>query len=90
MVAVTAPVAGGALRRRLADARTRLLRVFASAARMAGAAARWLFAVLLAARAVAGLAMIAGGAWLWEPAAGLIVAGAGLIADRILDERHQA
>lgn len=87
MVTVTVPGARGALTRRLAAVRARLGRTVKGAPGRAGAAASAVGGALLAVQALAGLALVAFGAWMAWPPAGPIVAGAGLIADRLLDER---
>lgn len=56
-------------------------------ARWISAALRGVWAGMLAVRALAGLLLVAYGAWLAWPPAGFIAVGAGLLADRILDER---
>lgn len=86
MVTATAPGADGAFRARLVAARAGTLRGVGRAARNTVAAVLGVAAVLLAARAVAGLALVAYGAWLAWPPAGFIVAGAGLLADRASEE----
>lgn len=86
MVAVTARGASGALRASLAAARAGALRGVGRAARNTVAAFLAVASALLAARAVAGLALVAYGAWLAWPPAGFIVAGAGLLADRASEE----
>lgn len=87
MVTVTVPASRGTLRRRVTAAWSRCGRMAASARRRVRAAVSAAGAGLLAVRALAGLALVAFGAWLaWEPA-GFMVAGVGLLADRLLDER---
>lgn len=87
MVALTVPGAHGALRRRLAATRALFARTATAAGERGKATAATVAAALLAVQGLAGLALISFGAWLaWEPA-GFIVAGVGLLADRLLDER---
>lgn len=86
MVAVTARGASGALRASLAAVWAGALRGVGRAGRRVVSALLGVAAALLAARAVAGLALVAYGAWLAWPPAGFIVAGAGLLADRASEE----
>jgi hypothetical protein len=53
----------------------------------AGTVVRAALAAVLAVRGIAGAALVAAGAWMAWPPAGFIVAGAALLADRILDDR---
>lgn len=86
MVAVTAPGAAGALSRRLAGARARVGRGVAAVASRAAAAATAAWRGLLACQALAGLLLVAYGAWSAWPPAGFIVGGLGLLADRAAEE----
>lgn len=86
MIAVSAPGVRGAFRASLAAAWTGTLQGVGRAARAVLSAFLAAVAALLAARAVAGLLLVAYGAWLaWHPA-GFIVAGVGLLADRVSEE----
>lgn len=89
MVAVTAPGASGAVRRRLAVRRVRLLPRLAVIAGAAGTALRVGLSAVLALRALAGVVLVAFGAWLAWPPAGFIVAGVALLADRLHDARSR-
>ncbi|MEV4001005.1 hypothetical protein [Actinomadura sp. NPDC049753] len=60
----------------------------ARAAAAAGTALRAVFTAVLAVRALAGVMLVAYGAWLAWPPAGFIVAGAALLADRLDDRRR--
>lgn len=53
----------------------------------AGSGARWLLAVLVALRGLAGLLLVAYGAWLAYEPAGFVVLGLGVLADRVADDR---
>lgn len=88
MVAVSAPGRPGALRRRLAARRTPAVPLGARVAGAAGVALRAALVGVLAVRALAGVVLVAYGAWLAWPPGGFIVAGAALLADRLDDRRR--
>lgn len=54
-----------------------------------GTVLRALLATVVAVRGLVALALISYGAWLAYPPAGFVVAGALLLADRLLDERKE-
>lgn len=90
MVAVSAPGLPGALRRRLVPRGARPRPGVAAGAGAAGAVLRAAWTGILAVRALAGLLLMAYGAWTaWQPAGALVV-GAGLLADRVAEQRAAA
>lgn len=95
MVAVGTAGRPGALRRRLAVHRVARVPLGARVAGVAGATLRRALTILrvvavglLAVRGLAGVALVAYGAWLAWPPAGFIVAGVALLADRLHDFRR--
>lgn len=84
VVAITA----ARTRRPKAAIRVRVRAVLPSIADVAGKVVRVGLAVVLAVRGLAALCLISYGAWLFYPAAGFIMAGVLLLADRLADERR--
>jgi len=89
VVAVGAAGRPGMLRRRLAARRPGAVPMGARLAGAAGTGLRAVLAGVLAVRALAGVVLVAYGAWLAWPPGGFMVAGLVLLADRLGEERKE-
>lgn len=73
----------------LGRTRTQVGRRAPDLAAVAGSGARWVVTAVVALRGLVGLLLVSYGAWLAYAPAGFIVAGLGVLADRVADEQRE-